>query len=177
MSFYETDVGVWLGAVPPSGPFGAPETLGFWFQTDAPCKLAGFSQYSDGRHPNFALFQLWDATSTLLAQSLRPAKESARVPVGAGWRNVWADPRIQLSASTPYLVSASVTEFWAHFGLLSAAPLVVGHITVYQDGFSPTPSNGQYDVTTDASGYFSLINPPADHVAGHLYGIDVLLKF
>jgi len=178
VSFYETDTGAWGVLTPTSGPFGAGENLGFWFEIDTPGMLAGFRQYSDGRHPNFALFQFWDSTPKLLAEAARSVKDIYATPAGTGWRNTWLHPRIPLSASTPYLISACVTEFWADFGTLTSASVVGGHFTVYQDGTGPIPSNGVYDSATDTNGgFFSFISPPSTPTAGNWYGIDVLVKF
>ena len=171
------DPGVWAGATPPAGPFGAPENLGYWFELDEAGWLTGFRQYSDGRFPNFVLFQVWTESGDLIAQSTRSIAELSRNPGGAGWRNVWLHPRCPLAATTPYLLAASLTEFWAHFGALVGAPTVSSHITVYEYGTFPESGNGVYDSVTDSNGYFSFVNPPHDPVVGHLYGIDLLIEF
>jgi hypothetical protein len=171
---YETCWGV---LVPTAGPFGANENLGFWFKVDAPCQLAGFRNYSDGRHPQFALFQLWNATPLLLAMATRPPLEIVRDPGGQGWRNTWLHPRIKLEAETPYFVNGSLTEFWADFGTLTSASVTGPHTTVYKAADAPPTYNGAYDSATDSGGYFSFINPPTDPTVGNFYAVDVLLLF
>jgi hypothetical protein len=167
----------WGVLTPLAGPIGAPECLGFWFEVDSPCQLAGFRNYSDGRHPSFALFQFWDSTPHLLAQAVRPALEVDRDPGGTGWRNTWLHPRIKLAASTPYLVSAAITEFWADFGTLTSASVTGPHTTVYKAVDAPPGYNGVYDGDTDTSGKFSFTDPPTTPTSGNFYAVDVLLLF
>lgn len=176
LSPYYNLASAWGLAVPLSGPFGAPECLGVWFEVDVGSKLAGFRWYTDGRSPDFALFQLWEATGAPIAQSVISAKEAARVPAGPGWRTVWCHPRTELLAATPYLVSASVAVFAANFGALASAPIVNGHITVLQNGTTPNPANAVYDALTDTGGRYPFLNPPADATAGNWYAIDVFLE-
>jgi hypothetical protein len=171
------DPGVWAGGTPTSGPIDQPENLGYWFELDEPGWLTGFSMYTDGRNPDFVLFQLWPDGGDLIAQQARTAPESARIVGAAGWRNVWLHPRCPLAATTPYLLSACCQGIFVDFGQLTSSPVTSGHITVYQSGSSPNPGNGIFDSVTDSSQYFNFLNPPHDDVAGHLYGIDLLIEF
>ena len=166
----------WAGATPSAGPFGAPENLGWWFTLDIDTKVAGFAWFTDGRSPDFVLFQLWDATRALVAEQAISGKESKRVPAGPGWRNIWVHPRPRLIAGAPYLVNANLTSFSANFGALVAAPIVNGHITVLRNGTSPQSANGVYEADTDTSGRFAFVNPPNDPTVGHWYAVDVLFE-
>ena len=166
----------WSGATPTSGPFGLPEKLGVWFTLDSPRKLAAFTWYTDARHPNFALFQLFDATPTLIAQAVLSGKEAQRDPGASGWRNVWVHPRPLLQAATPYLVCGCVVAWGANFGALNAGPIVNGHFTVLQDGTTPSPSNGRYDAATDTTGLYNFLDPPFDPAPGQWYAVDVLVE-
>lgn len=171
------DPGVWASGTPGfiSGA-DTPESLGYWFELDAPGWLTGFSVYTDGGHPEFVLYQVWTAAPLLIATTIRTAAETYRA-APAGWRRTWLHPRCPLAAATPYLLSCSLTRFSADFGRLTSAPVVSGHITVYQDGSSPHPRNGIYDATADSGGRFLLTTPPTDGVNGHLYGLDMLIEF
>jgi Domain of unknown function (DUF4082) len=152
----EQDEGAW-GATVPTTHVILNENLGFIFEVDQPCTLAGFRLYQGPAYPQFALFQLWDMTPFLLAEQARIAADCARPTASAGWRHTWLHPRIKLAAATPYLVNVCCTDWYANFGALNAAPWVDGHFTVYQSGFSPGPlgGNGFYDPLTDTGQLFS----------------------
>lgn len=174
----EVDETIWDATAPTTQNVNLPETLGFWFEMDAPGILAGFRQYSVGTHPDFCLFQLWDSSDVLVAQMARTALQTALTPAGgAGWRNTWLKPRVALAASTPYLVVMYATTWSVTFGAVASAPYVNGHFTVYANGASPNPGNGIYDAVTDSGGRWNFTVPPTDATSGHMYAVDVLVRF
>lgn len=168
--------GVWAGATPGFHGGANDEALGYWFYLDAPGILTGFSQYTDGENPLFALYQLWTHGGPLKAQAVRNAGETYRA-APAGWRTTFLHPRVALLASTPYLLTVSTTRFGANFGVLTSAPWVSDHFTVYKTSDAPDGRNGVYSASTDAGGGWPFISPPDDAVGGHLYAIDMLVEF